>query len=134
MSKNNIASIKEADSLYINIKELVNQSKNNIYRVVNTEMLFLYWNIGKMIVEKQGGNERAKYGDYIISSLSTKLVLEFGNGYSIQNLKRMRKFYLCFPISSTVSSQLCWSHYTELIKIDNENERNYYMYECIKER
>ena len=75
-----------------------------------------------MIIEKQGGNERAKYGDYIISNLSTKLVLEFGNGYSIQNLKRMRKFYLCFPISSTVSSQLCWSHYFDIadvgIKLD----------------
>ena len=93
-------------------------------------MLNLYWNIGKIIMEIQQGDERATYGDAVLEKLSNKLTVEFGKGFSKRNLERMRKFYICFPIATTVSSQLSWSHYLELIKIEEENKRSFYLKEC----
>ncbi len=121
----------ETNELLIDIKNLIEQSKNRVYKTVNTEMINLYWNIGKMIVEKQGGSTRAKYGDYLIEQLSNKLTEYFGKGFSTKNLKRMRKLYLCYPKRTTLLPQLTWSHYLELIKIEDENKRNFYMKECI---
>ena len=130
---NEITTIKDDDinKLYDDIKGLIDQSKNKIYKTVNTEMINLYWNIGKIIVEKQNGQDRAKYGDYLIENLSNQLTNEFGKGFSTRNLKRMRKLYLYYPKRTTLLSQLTWSHYLELIKIDDETKRNFYMNECI---
>ena len=106
--------------IFDNIKELVISSRNKVYSVVNTEMLNLYWNIGKAIMNIQQGDERANYGDYVLEKLSEKLTAEFGKGFSKRNLERMRKFYIYFPITTTLSSQLSWSHYLELLKIEEE--------------
>lgn len=122
---------KEVDSLYNDIKLLVEESRNRVYKTVNTEMINLYWNIGKMIVKIQGGKEKAKYRDYITRELSIRLTTNFGKGFSKRNLERMRKFYLYYPIATTLMSQLSWSHYLELIKIDDINKRDFYMHECI---
>lgn len=73
-------------------------------------------------MEIQQGNERASYGNALLSKLSKRLTDEFGSRFSKRNLERMRKFYICFPIATTVSSQLSWSHYIELIKIDEEKK------------
>lgn len=131
--KNEIIAAKDSETseLFDIIKNLIEQSKNRVYKTVNTEMINLYWNIGKMIVEKQEGHNRAKYGDYLIESLSIQLTNEFGKGFSTRNLKRMRKLYLYYPKRTTMLSQLTWSHYLELIKIDDESKRNFYMNECI---
>lgn len=104
--------------IFEEIKQLVINSKNKIYHTVNTEMLNLYWNIGKIIIEIQHGDERASYGDTVLEKLSEKLTKEFGKGFSKRNLERMRKFYICFPIATTVLTQLSWSHYLEIIKIE----------------
>lgn len=72
-------------------------------------------------MEIQQGDERATYGDAVLEKLSEKLTNEFGKGFSERNLERMRKFYICFPISTTVSSKLSWYHYLELIKIEEEH-------------
>lgn len=108
----------EINHIFVNIKKLVINSRNKVYQTVNTEMLNLYWNIGKAIMEIQQGDKRANYGDAVLEKLSQRLIAEFGKGFSKRNLERMRKFYVCFPIATTVSSQLSWSHYLELIKID----------------
>lgn len=121
----------EVENLYNDIKLLVEESKRKVYKMVNTEMINLYWSIGKMIVDKQGETEKAKYKDYIIQELSMRLTSKFGKGFSKRNLERMRKFYVCYPIATTMLSQLTWSHYLELIKIDDEDRRNFYMHECI---
>ena len=121
----------EVENLYNDIKLLVEESKRKVYKMVNTEMINLYWSIGKMIVDKQGEAEKAKYKDYIIQELSMRLTSKFGKGFSKRNLERMRKFYICYPIATTMLSQLTWSHYLELIKIDDEDKRNFYMHECI---
>ena len=80
----------EVDELFINIKNLVNQSRNRVYQTINIEMINLYWNIGKMIIDKQSGNKRVKYGELLIEGISKKLTNTFGKGFSIQNLRRMR--------------------------------------------
>ena len=121
----------EVENLYNDIKLLVEESKRKVYKMVNTEMINLYWSIGKMIVDKQGEAEKAKYKDYIIQELSMRLTSKFGKGFSKRNLERMRKFYICYPIATTMLSQLTCSHYLELIKIDDEDKRNFYMHECI---
>ena len=130
-SKIDLIDSKEVDVLYNDIKKLVEESRNRVYKTVNIEMIKLYWNIGKMIIEKQSGNKKAKYNDYITKELSIRLTTVFGKGFSKRNLERMRKFYLCYPIATTLSSQLSWSHYLELIKIEDDAKRNFYMYECI---
>ena len=120
--------------IFEEIKGLVNNSRDRVYSAVNTEMLNLYWNIGKIIMEIQQGNERANYGDAVLKKLSEKLTNEFGKGFSKRNLERMRKFYMCFQIATTVSPQLSWSHYLELIKIEEENKRNFYLKEAINSK
>ena len=126
-----LADEKEFNEVFNNIKELVINSRNKVYTTVNTEMLNLYWNIGRIIMEIQQGDERASYGDAVLEKLSLKLTNEFGKGFSKRNLERMRKFYIIFPIATTLSSQLSWSHYLELIKIEEEPKRNFYLKECI---
>ena len=95
----------EINNIFDNIKELVINSRNKVYSVVNTEMLNLYWNIGKAIMEIQQGDERASYGDAVLEKLSQKLTNEFGKGFSARNLRTMRKFYLIYPIWKTVSAK-----------------------------
>ena len=119
----------EINNIFDNIKDLVINSRNKVYQTVNTEMLNLYWNIGKAIMEIQQGDERASYGDSVLDKLSQKLTNEFGKGFSSRNLRTMRKFYLMYPIWKTVSAKLSWSHYLELIKIDEGTKRNFYLNE-----
>ena len=128
---NDIAKDVEIDNSFSNIKELVNNTRNKVLSVVNTEMLNLYWNIGKIIMEIQQGNERASYGDTVLEKLSQKLTSEFGKGFSSKNLRTMRKFYLMYPIWKTVSSKLSWSHYLELIKIEDRTKRDFYLNESV---
>ena len=119
-------------NFYENIKKLINESRRQVVTYVNTTMLFTYWNIGKMIVEEQGGNSKAKYGDKLIAELSKQMTFDFGKGFDERNLRYMRKFYLSFPIWNTVRSELSWSHYRILIQIEELHIRDFYMQEAIK--
>ena len=130
---NEIKTIEDSETieLFLDIKNLIEQSRSRVYKTINNEIVDLHWNIGKMIVEKQDGNSRAKYGDLLIEEISKRLTEQFGKGFSIQNLRRMRQFYMCFPIRSTISSELSISHYYELIRIKEKSKRDFYMKECI---
>ena len=97
----------------------------------NSERVKAYFNIGKLIVEAQGGKVRAKYGNELIKKWSIKLSEEFGKGYDYSNLKRFRQFYLEFQKSGSLCHQLMWSHIRYLLPIKNENERNYYINQII---
>ena len=134
MKKENELTNENISPIFEEIRDLVINSRNRVYSAVNTEMLNLYWNIGKIIMEIQQGDERASYGDAVLEKLSQKLTNEFGKGFSIINLRRMRKFYCLFPIRSTVLNELSWSHYLELIKIEEDPKRKFYMNECINSR
>ncbi len=101
------------NNLYNDIKLLLQNAKNKVYQTINTTMTETYWEIGKRIVEEeQGGEKRAKYGKELLKNLSFELTKEFGKGFSVDNLEKMRKFYLVFSKSETVSQKfnLSWSH------------------------
>ena len=93
----------------------------------NSETLYTYWNIGRLIVEAQGGKKRAKYGDGLIKEWGNKLSLKYGRNYDARTLERARSLYLQFPISGSVSPKLTWTHYRYILPIKNINERNYYI-------
>ena len=125
---------ERVNPIFEEIRNLVNRSRERVYSTVNTEMLNLYWNIEKIIMEIQQGDERASYGNAVLEKSSEKLTKEFGKGFSIINLRRMRKFYCLFPIRSSVMNELSWTHYLELIKIEEEPKRNFYLKEGINAR
>jgi predicted nuclease of restriction endonuclease-like (RecB) superfamily len=123
------------NNFYLEIKELLHSAKNRVYQTINTTMTETYFEIGKRIVEEeQGGETRAEYGSALLKNLSSELMREFGKGYSEQNLKNMRQFYLVYQKRQTVSSEfkLSWSHYIFLTRIENINERNFYEIESIE--
>ncbi len=95
-------------------------------------MVTAYWEIGKEIFNACGGNDRAEYGKKLLEYLSPKLTAEFGQGYTVRNLRAMRQFYCCFPIWHTVCAELSWSHYRVLMRISNDTIRTFYMEECVK--
>ncbi len=99
--------------------------------VENFDIVNTYWNIGKLLVEAQGGEARAKYGNGLIKEWSEKFTKKYGSGYNYTNLSRFRKFYLYFPILATVW-QVSWSHIKIILPIKDKNKRNYYINICIK--
>ena len=119
---------------YHKIKEqLIN---NEIYKSVkdysnNRSDLTNYFYVGKLLVDAQGGEKRAKYGDGLIKEYSKRLTRELGKGYSERNLKNMRKFYL-FQKGHALRTQLSWTHYRTLLSLNNHNQINYYIEITIK--
>jgi len=113
---------------YKSVKEVLDKARKRVYRNIQNEMVLAYWQIGKMIVEKQGGKERAKYGDGLIKELSVRMTEDFGHGFDERELRRMRQFYLFFPIWDTVCPELCWSHFRLLNKVN----RDYYAKEVVE--
>ena len=114
--------------LYKSVRSYIAKARAKVYTVANKEMVAAYWNVGREIVEKQGGAERAKYGDGLIKGLSLKLTAEFGPGFDVANLRNMRQFFLVFGKRYTLCSELNWSHYRTLASVENatqnEHERN----------
>lgn len=101
--------------------------KNEISKKVrvleeNATTLEVYWNIGRLLVEAQGGYERAKYGNALIKEWSEKYMEKYGRGYSERELRKMRQFYSLYPIWPTVSAKLNWSQVVTLISIKEENK------------
>ena len=117
-----------------NIEELIieNEATKKVNALKdNSNTLNTYWNIGKLIVEAQGGEKRAKYGDGLIKEWGHKLSNKYGKNYGIRTLQRMRQLFLLFPKASTLWTQLSWSHYKIILPIKNPNERNYYINQVI---
>jgi len=120
--------------LYKNVRAYIAAARTRVYTVANEAMVKAYWNVGREIVEKQGGSGRAAYGDGLIDRLAAKLTAEFGPGYTRSNLRNMRQFYLMFPICHAVSGKLTWTHYRTLITVENEAARQYYFEEAVKSK
>ena len=149
MKKNQIR-----NGLFNSIKLLIEEAKQRIVRNVNSVIVYTHFEIGKKIVEsEQQGKERAGYADKTLIQLSADLTAEYGSGYSRSNLEYMRKFYLLYkyrisqpaagksgtnkksqPLVGKLTNalQLSWSHYIQLLKIDDENERNFYEIEAMQ--
>lgn len=114
-----------------NIGSLLETGKKQAVSAVNQAMVRTYWEIGKHIVEyEQAGNEKAEYGSETLKRLSRDLTERYGNGFGMSNINKMRKFYSLYPILQTVSAKLSWSHYVELLKIEDSMERSFYLKEC----
>ena len=134
----NLETNKETNNILqkfvLEIENIVIHAKQNISYSVNHTMIETYWNIGKHIVEiEQKGDVKAVYGKKLLTTLSKELTLRLGKGFSRPNLNNMRKFSLCYRNCQTLSDKLTWSHYCELITIDDELERNFYEKETINE-
>jgi len=125
---------KSYELLKSSIAELLQQGRTQSARAINTILVQTYWHIGKYIVEfEQKGDKKPEYGSALMAKLSKDLTLEYGKGFSRSNLLYIRKFYLAFPISETVSHQLSWSHYFEILKANSELEISFYVAQCEKE-
>lgn len=117
---------------YEEIKKILSEARNKVYQTANFAMVEAYWNIGKNIVEQQGGEEKAEYGVGLIKELAKQMTRDFGKGFTAANLKNMRQFYLTFPNGYALRSELSWTHYRLLMRVENKEARNFYLDESIK--
>lgn len=120
---------KASQNIYGEIRQSIIQVQNKVQQAVNFGMVQLYWEVGRRLDEACDG-QRADYGKEILKVLSAKLTEEFGKAYSVRNLQMMRQFYVAFPIANTLCSQLSWSHYRLLMRVNDIDARNYYEKEC----
>lgn len=123
--------IIQSEESYKMIRNTLLSAQSKIYTAVNFAMVQSYWEIGKEL-NKICGEYRAEYGKKILEYISKRLTSEFGKGFTIANLKNMRQFYRMFPIGYTLCSQLSWSHYRLIMRVENEKARNFYIDECAK--
>lgn len=115
------------------IKKIISQSQENAIRAVDFQRVLMYWHIGKRIFEEeQQGKARADYGTYLIKFLAEALEPEFGSGFSYRMLNLYRQFYRAFPIVNTLYSQLSWSQYKLLLRIEDVSKRDFYIAESVK--
>ena len=123
----------ENSMVYLQIKELMENARKQISVKINNILVQTYWEIGKIIIEdEQENSERAEYGKKLLKELSKKLTKEYGKGFSRSNLQNMRQFYLKYPICQTLSGKLSWSHYCELLSINDEKKRSFYEKETVQ--
>ena len=135
----------ENPNLFKSVKHVLDSAYRNVHRAANLAMVTAYWEIGKLIIEdEQRGFVRADYGKQVLKELSEKLTSEFGRGYSVANLKNFRQFYLVFPevyqqnsitnpdlpIRQTLSSELSWSHFCLLMRVEDQMAREFYIKEA----
>ena len=119
-------------NLINSVKEVIIQSRQRVFRMINTSLLDTYWNIGKLIIEyEQNGNSKAVYGKSTLKNLSNELTFDFGKGFDESNLRNMRSFYNAFPICDALRHELSWTHYRLLSRVDSEQKRIYYLNESI---
>ena len=120
-------------SIITDIKAIIVQSKDKSIRAVDHQRTLMYWHIGKRIFEEeQDGKDRADYGKYLTEYIAGELEPEYGSGFSKRQIELSRQFYRTFPITNTLYSQLSWSQYKLLIRLDNEDKRAFYIAETVK--
>ncbi len=123
--------------LLTDLRGLIEAAREQTARAVNSTLVVMYWQIGKRIRKDVLQNERADYGKEILQTLSVELTAEYGRGFGRRNLEQMVRFAEVFPneqIAQTLSAQLGWSHFTELIRFDDDLKREFYAEMCRIER
>lgn len=128
--------IKEAryTTLLDTIGSILEKGRKSAHHAVDNIMVKTYWQVGREIVEyEQEGREKAEYGSKLLDRISRDLSNKHGKGFSRSNVVYMRLFYIKYPIGETLSHQLSWSHYFELLKISDDLERNFYEKQVILE-
>ena len=124
IKKNNDYELIDIESIYKDIKEKIITARTKMLKHIDTTMIEVYWYVGKVTYELSENSTKASYGKKIVDALSARLTNEFGSGFSPVSLRRMRKFYQLYPIWSAVPTELSWSHFQELIKVDRKEERD----------
>ena len=116
------------------ITQLVEQARAQVRQTINREMVLTYWEIGRLIVEhEQQGEARAAYGKQQLQQLSQQLTGQFGKGFDVRNLRNMRGFYQTFPIRNALRTELGWTHYRTLLRIENPQAREWYAAEAVSQ-
>ena len=159
MMNKNKPDLEKVNSLYNEIRSVLEKARSSAYRAVNFAMVQAYWQVGYLIVEhEQEGKERAEYGKAVLKEISMRLAGEFGKGFDVTNLRKMRQFYLMFSKrdavslksdatkrdamrlesggaikNSAVRSELSWTHYRHLLRVDNDKAREWYMNEAAEQ-
>lgn len=124
----------ELGNLISGIARIVEQARGQVRQTVNSVMVQSYWQIGHLIVEhEQQGESRAAYGKQKLQLLSQQLSERFGKGFDERNLRNMRQFYLTFPNWNAVRSNLSWTHYRTLLKVENSRAREWYLNEALQQ-
>ena len=124
-----VANPKSAEELLAELRLLIGVARRQASLAVNTALTLLYWRVGDRIRREVLGKQRAEYGEQILATLSQELVREFGRGFEMTNLTRMMKFAEAFPqeaIVATLSQQLSWSHFRELLPLKQPLQREFY--------
>ena len=125
-------SFPNMETLYRDVKLIIESARNNAIRSVDSCRVQMYWNLGKRIFEEeQQGKDRADYGMYLIRNLASVIEPEFGSGFFFFFLEQSRQFYRTYPNANTLRSQLNWSQYRRLIQIDDPDKREYYELESV---
>jgi len=134
MEKNILRNNSNYMNLLNGIGKILEEGRKKAFKAVNEILVKTYWEIGRQIIEfEQKGKERANYGSSLLTKLSKDLKLRYGRGFSKSNVYLMRLFYLKYQKFQTVSGKLSWSHYAELLGIENDLERSFYEKQSIKE-
>lgn len=121
------------EGIYQRICEIIENARNTVYKSANFEMVKAYWEIGREIIEEeQKGKDRAEYGQALLENLAGRLTQRYGKSFTNRNLRYMRQFYRVFKKWNAVRSELSWTHYRLLLKVENEAAREYYMKEAIE--
>jgi predicted nuclease of restriction endonuclease-like (RecB) superfamily len=124
-------SAQETEALLHSLRELIQDARQKVLRAVDAVQVQTCWEIGRHIVEfEQGGSARAEYGARLLQTLASSLAAEFGRGFDTSNLRYMRLFYQAFPIRDALRHELSWTHYRNLLKVENEAARAWYMNEA----
>jgi predicted nuclease of restriction endonuclease-like (RecB) superfamily len=137
MSSDDLNIIRSEAGLAADVRAMIEQTREAVARTVNAGMTLLYWRVGRRIQAEILGNERAEYGGEIVSTLSRQMTGEFGAGFSEKNLRHMVKFAETFSeaqIVSTLSRQLGWSHFKEILYLKHDLQREFYAEMCRVER
>ncbi len=137
MTNTELMDTEEELKFYQDVHEILDEAKSKTYEAANNIMTYAYWNVGKRIIEQeQKGNRKAKYGSYLIKRLSQELSDEYGIGFSVANIRNCRQLYLTFPKKSygySLIGKIHWSHLRTIMRLDNEEERNFYLNEVANE-
>ena len=132
MTLNNENEIIDVENIYQDIRNKIISAREKMIKHIDTTMTEVYWYVGKITYELSNNSTKASYGKKVIDALSIKLSKEFGSGFSPVSIRRIRKFYELYSIWSAVPTELSWSHFQELIRIDRKEEREFYEQEAIK--
>jgi predicted nuclease of restriction endonuclease-like (RecB) superfamily len=135
--KSKLSDTKIVQGLYKDVSSLIEESRKRVALIVNKEMTLLYWYIGKTINTSLLKNKRADYGESIVATLSQQLTAAYGKGFAASNINRMINFYKKFNDEqkiATLSQQLSWSHFIELLVIEDALKREFYLELCKRER